>query len=361
MSKVIHGAAPFDLDAIKAYAAADPEDMLRRILDLPAQVTAAWQGVAAVDLPPDFRQPANVLLLGMGGSAIGGDLAGDIVADTCPVPFQVNRDYDLPAWVDRRTLVIASSYSGNTEETLSGLDQAIGRGAAVVGVSGGGQVTERLRRLGRPVVPIRYVSQPRAALGHSLIPVLGILHQAGLIPDPAASVQAARHALERVVAANRPEVPAGENQAKMLAQGLSGRVAVIYGGGVLANVARRWKTQINENSKGWAFFEECPELCHNAVLGYQFPAFGDRVHVVMLDSAQIGERTRVRYEVTQRILAEHGIGFTPVIGQSADRLAAVLEMILVGDFASYYLALLNGVDPTPVAMIDYLKAELAKR
>src|SRR5205085_2856995 len=163
-------------------------------------------GVAGLELPEDARNPANVLLLGMGGSAIGGDLARDIVADTCPVPFQVNRDYDLPAWVDRRTLVIASSYSGNTEETLSGLEQAI----------------------------------------------------------------------DRVVAENRPEVPAAQNPAKKLAQGLFGRVAVIYGGGLLANVARRWKTQINENSKGWAFYEECPELCHNAVLGYQFPHFGDR-------------------------------------------------------------------------------------
>ncbi|HEX2172112.1 MAG TPA: bifunctional phosphoglucose/phosphomannose isomerase [Dehalococcoidia bacterium] len=351
----------FDLDAPEAYVAADPSDMLRRIRELPQQVTDAWQGVAALDLPADCRRPAGVLLLGMGGSAIGGDLARDLVAGECPVPFQVNRDYDLPAWVDRRTLVIASSYSGNTEETLSGLEQALARGAAVVGVSSGGRVTDRLRAAGRPVIPIQYESQPRAALGHSLIPVLGILRAAGLIADPARSVEAARRALDRVLAENGPEVATVNNRAKGIARTLHGRVAVVYGGSLLSSVARRWKTQINENSKAWAFWEENPELCHNAVLGYQFPPLADRVHVLLLDSPLISQRTRIRAEVTQRILDRQSIPHDRVAGQETDRLAALLELILLGDLTSYYLALLNGVDPTPVEMIDYLKAELAGR
>ena len=351
-----------DLDALELYQRADPSGMLRHILGFPQQLADAWETVADLRLPDEYRAPRAVLLLGMGGSAIGGDLAKDLIADTCSTRVHVHRDYHLPAWVDRHTLVIASSYSGNTEETLGGAAAALDRGAPVVGITSGGRLADRLRAAGRPVVMIRYRSQPRAALGHSLVPVLGILRAAGLIADPSASIAAARDSLARLVERNRPEVPARSNRAKQSAQSLFDRIAVIYGAGLLANVARRWKCQINENSKAWAFFEEFPELNHNAVLGYRFPAAAERLHVVLLDSTLVPERIRRCSQVTQQLLDRAGVPFTIVAagGEEPEPLTQMLSTVLLGDFVSYYLALLYQVDPTPVDAIDFLKAELAR-
>ena len=351
-----------NLDALEVYGRADPDGMLSHILGFPQQLTDAWETVADLRLPEDCRNPRAVLLLGMGGSAIGGDLAKDLISTECSMCLLVHRDYHLPAWVDRDTLVIASSYSGNTEETLSGAAAALDRGAPVVGISSGGRLTELLRTAGRPVVTVKYRSQPRAALGHSLIPVLGILRSAGLTADPSASIAAAREKLTQIVERNRPEVPTASNQAKQYAHSLFDRITVVYGAGLLANVARRWKCQINENSKAWAFFEQFPELNHNAVLGYRFPTATDRLHVLLLDSPLIGERIRRCYQVTQRILDRAGIPYTVVAAgaEEPDPLTQMLSTVLLGDFVSYYLALLYGVDPTPIDPIYFLKAELAR-
>ena len=351
-----------NLDALEAYGRADPDGMLSHILGFPQQLTDAWETVADLRLPEDCRNPRAVLLLGMGGSAIGGDLAKDLISTECSMCLLVHGDYHLPAWVDRDTLVIASSYSGNTEETLGGAAAAIDRGAPVVGITSGGRLAELLHAAGRPVVTIRYRSQPRAALGHSLVPVLGILRAAGLIADPSTSIAAAQDNLGRLVERNRPEVPIRSNWAKQYAQSLFDRISVIYGAGLLANVARRWKCQINENSKAWAFFEEFPELNHNAVFGYRFPAAAERLHVVLLDSPLVPERIRRCSQVTQQLLDRAGIPFTVVAagGEEPEPLTQMLSAVLLGDFVSYYLALLYQVDPTPVDAIDFLKAELAR-
>lgn len=349
-----------DLDTRDIYQRLDPDRMIDHILNLPRQVEDAWQALAGLELPDDCRNPDSVVLLGMGGSAIGGDLVADYVAHECPAPFIVNRGYDLPAWVGPRTLVIASSYSGNTEETLSGAAQALARGAPVVGVSSGGELTARLRAAGRPVVPIHYRSQPRAALGHSLIPVLGILHAAGLIDDPAPAIGAAAAALAAEAARNEPNVPTAANPAKSLALDLVGRIPVVYGAEFLSAVARRWKTQINENAKSWGIYEEFPELNHNAVLGYQFPGDLKCLYVVQLDSPLLSKRVRARYAVTRELLTREGVSFTTLTTEGDGRLAQMLGAIVLGDFVSYYLAMLYEVDPTPVTAIDFLKAQLAR-
>jgi glucose/mannose-6-phosphate isomerase len=173
---------------------------------------------------------------------------------------------------------------------------------------------------------------------------------------------AARDKLALVVERNRPEIPAASNRAKQYAQSLLDRIAVIYGAGLLANVARRWKCQINENSKAWAFFEEFPELNHNAVLGYRFPPAAERLHVVLLDSPLVPERVRRCFQVIQQLLDQAGVPLTVVAagGEEPDPLTQMLSAALMGDFVSYYLALLYQVDPTPVDAIDFLKAELAR-
>lgn len=347
-----------DLDAIN-LATADPQDMLGRIRELPAQCRQAWEQVQAFRLPPEYRQANAVVILGMGGSAIGGDLVRTLFQDTCPIPIVTVREYDLPGWVTAQTLVIGSSYSGNTEETLSAFDQAMARGCHLLAMTTGGRLAEKAGAAGVPLFRFTYKAMPRAALGYSLIPLIGILQGLGFIGDQAAAVQEAI----RVMSAWQEEidlpVPTARNAAKGLALRLHGKIPVVYGSGILAEVARRWKGQFNENAKNWAVFEVLPELNHNAVLGYECPGdLAGRLVVLMLTCAADHPRVAIRGQVTAELLTKAGVAVEWVRARGQSPLAQVLSLVHFGDYVSYYLALLNGVDPSHVKAIDYLKAVL---
>jgi glucose/mannose-6-phosphate isomerase len=296
----------------------------------------------------------------MGGSAIGGDLLRGLAGNACKHLVLVQRDYDLPAWVNERTLVIASSYSGNTEETLSAFGQALKINCMRLAISTGGKLTELAKQNGVPVFTIDHVSPPRAALGYSLLPLLAILANLGLISAQKDAVEGALRSLEELGKGWQEDCPIGSNAAKQLAAQLHGKVAVIYGAGLLTDVARRWKGQINENSKAWAFFETFPELNHNAVLGYSFPAELAQVFcVLMLRCGSLHPRTLARYTITGELLERAGIQFRYIDSPGSGPLEQVLGTVLLGDWASYYMAMLYGVDPSPVPQIDFLKQRLA--
>lgn len=337
----------------------DPGRMLDAIRDLPRQCRAAWEEAQAFSLPPRYRGARRLAVLGMGGSAI----AGDYLRALGPaVPMASVRSYDIPPWVDGECLVIASSYSGNTEETLSAFQQALSAGALVVAVTSGGRLAELARSAGVPLFRFHYSAQPRAALGYSLMPLLAIAHQAGLLPDPAPAVAEAIALLERERERLDAVVPSEANPAKRLAERLHGRLPVVYGGGHLVAVAQRWKTQLNENAKVWAFYEELPEANHNAILGYGLPPQVARLAcVVFLRSPALHPRVLLRYQFTAQALAEASVGQETVEVPGESALAQLLAATLMGDYVSYYLALLNQVDPTPVPTIDALKAWLASR
>jgi len=350
-----------DLDRPETYAPADPAGMLAHLEALPRQLEEAWALSQALAAPERYRTAQSIVVAGMGGSAIGADLVAGLCADSLRVPLVVWRDYDLPAWVGPRTLVIASSYSGGTEETLSAVERALAVGAPVVGISTGGSLVARLAEADQPVLHFDYPAQPRAALGYALVLLLGLLARLGYLPDQAAAVRPAVAAADEAAARLGPAAPAATNGAKQLASVLHGRVAVVYGGGFLAAVARRWKGQLNENAKHWAFFEQLPELDHNAVMGYQFPAeAASEVVVVLLESALLPSRLRLRYTVTAELLARQDIPYHTVEAWGDDPLAQLVAAVSYGDWTSYYLALLNGVDPTGIAAIDYLKARLGE-
>ncbi len=350
-----------DLDSPDTWSAADPDDMLGRIAELPEQCENAWAAIMATDIPLpsiDFR---NVLVLGMGGSAIGGDLARTLVWKESQIPVVVNRDYEVPAFVNEHTLAIVSSYSGNTEETLSALEEAREKRAAFVAVSTGGKLARRAQELSIPWVPIKYNAQPRAALGHSFIVLLGILQKAGLIPDKSLDVAEAVGVMNNLQAEIRAEVPTAENPAKQLAIELQGKLPIVYGAGYLSEVARRWKGQLNENSKNWSFFEVLPELNHNAVLGFRFPAeLAQQLVVIMLRCHLDHPRNQKRFEVTRDVLEQHGVKCRVIESRGKSPLAVMLSSIHFGDYVSYYLALLNGADPSTVNVISYLKQRLAE-
>ncbi len=350
-----------DLDDLTIYQRLDTAGMLEQIKGLPAQCQDAWKKALHFRLPPEYRSADKVVLLGMGGSAIGGDLLRNLAHHLKRPLIFVVRDYDLPPFVDENTLVIASSYSGNTEETLSALSQALGTKCHKLALTTGGRLAEMAERSGVPVFTIEHNSPPRAALGYSLMPLIAFLQQLGFFKDMSAEVAEMLGVLEDLLTKWNETVPTAVNPAKQLARNLHGKIAVVYGAGIMSEVARRWKTQINENSKAWAFFEALPELNHNAVVGYEMPKeLAAKLFVVLLRSSHIHHRTLLRYEVTSELLKQSGIPHQIVDAPGKGQLAQMMGMVYLGDWVSYYLALLYAVDPTPVKVIDYLKKRLSE-
>jgi glucose/mannose-6-phosphate isomerase len=297
----------------------------------------------------------------MGGSAIGGEMAAFAVADRAPLPIISNRAYDLPAFAAGvRTLVIGSSHSGNTEETLTAFGLAHERGCKLLAITTGGKLKALAEEAGIPAWTYSYDSQPRAAMGFGLAMVLGLLNRLGFAPGLEAQVNEAVNLMRAGVEKLGAEIPASDNSAKALTGRLNGHMPVTFGAGIMEPVARRWMTQFNENSKTWAQALALPELNHNAVVGIDNPAgLAKQFAVVMLRSAHDSERVATRYEVTEEILKDRaGIAVETVWGSGESRLAQMLSMVQLGDYVSFYTAMAYGADPTPIEAINLLKSKL---
>ncbi len=353
--------AKINLDDPRAYIKYDLEDMLARIKELPTQCKQAWKAIMDFDLPPHFANIDRVVILGMGGSAIGGDLVRSLVQSESKIPVIIHRDYGLPAFADVRTLLIASSYSGNTEETLSAFEAALGTGYKKLAITTGGKLERIAKENNIPVFKYDYKSEPRAALGYSFITTLGVMQKLGFVQDKTEEVAETVQLLERLSEKLDEKSPLKRNPAKQLARRLYGCLPVIYGAGITAEVAHRWKTQINENGKAWAFYEVFPELNHNATVGYPLPKeIASKIRVVLLRSPGFNERIKLRYDVTAELLKKAGVAYETVDSEGISPLAQMMSLVMMGDFTSYYLAILYKVDPTPVKAIDYLKERLGK-
>ncbi|HSW57772.1 MAG TPA: bifunctional phosphoglucose/phosphomannose isomerase [Dehalococcoidales bacterium] len=349
------------LDNPEIYQKYDPSGMLIHIHNFPRLCRDAWQMGLGIQLPEEYKAVKKVLILGMGGSAIGGDLMASLAVNESAVTVQVCREYFLPRHVDQNTLVIASSYSGMTEETLSAFEQSFETSALKLAVTTGGKLQSLCQSRDVPVFTINYKSSPRAALPYSFFTLMGIMQNLGFLPERKADFEETFSLLDQMNLQIAENTPQNENPAKMLAQKLMGRLPVIYGSGITSEVARRWKGQINENSKMVCFFEVYPELNHNAVMGYRFPeVILAKCFIVMLDSTLLHERVQLRYEITGQILDKAGIQYQVVKGRGNSALSQMMSLVLFGDYVSYYLAMLNQTDPTEIKAIDFLKNSLAK-
>jgi glucose/mannose-6-phosphate isomerase len=348
------------LDDPQVYRKFDPSGMLTHIRNFPQLCRQAWQLALAFQLPDEYRRVKKVIVLGMGGSAIGGDLVASLAANESAASVQVCREYSLPRHVDGETLVIASSYSGMTEETLSAFEQSLKTPALKLAITTGGKLKTLCEARKVPVFTFDYKAAPRAALPFSFFILLGIFQNLGLLPERNAAVAETFAALEDLNPKIWDSCPLDINPAKSLAQRLYGRLPVIYGAGITAEVAHRWKTQINENSKMMSFYELFSELNHNAVVGYVFPEdLMPKTMIIMLDSDLLHERIRLRYEITQTLLDRAGIQYLVLKGQGKSALSQMISLTLFGDYVSYYLAVLNQTDPTEIKSIDFLKNSLA--
>ncbi|HXF51123.1 MAG TPA: bifunctional phosphoglucose/phosphomannose isomerase [Dehalococcoidia bacterium] len=339
----------------------DPTGLLGRIEALPEQCRDAWEQGRTIELSRAFGRVDSVVVCGMGGSAIGGDIVRALANRLCHVPVVVLRGYDLPGWVGSRTLAVFCSASGNTEETLAAFDRALDTDAPKIVITQGGRLLEEARANGIAAIQYRYDGEPRSGLGYGLMLLLAALQRTGLVEDIDDDVTEAVATL----VGQREELgfaaPEERNPAKRMARRLHGRLPVIVGADVLAEAAHRWATQIHENGKQWAFWQELPELNHNLVEGFDRPAdVVERLVVVFLAHPQLHPRVRLRYDITRELLDAAGVASETVTARGSSPLAQALSAIQFGDYVSFYLAMLNGVNPSPVPRIDVLKRRLSE-
>ncbi len=342
------------------YSQLDPQDMRGEIARLPDQLAEAQALSRALPLPA-WTGLTRVVIAGMGGSAIGADLLAAHALPDCRVPVFVHRDYGLPGWAaGPETLVIASSHSGNTEETLSAFEAALAAGCRVLAVCTGGRLAAAAEQAGIPVWRFVHAGQPRAAVGFSFGLLLGAFERLGLLPNQGAEIEGALEALRGQGASLAPEVPAVANPAKRYAGQLMGRSFTVFGAEFLGPVARRWKGQVNELAKSWAQFEILPEADHNALAGTVHPeSLTMSSFAMFLTSPLQHPRNRLRMELTRRAYMLEGVSTDFYEAHGAGRLAQQWTALQFADYVSYYLALACGVDPTPVAALEAFKEEMA--
>ncbi len=348
-----------NLDDYNAFTEIDTQNMLGEIDALPDQLQFAWELGQGQPLPAwqDIRQ---VLVAGMGGSAIGADLLVAYAAPHCPVPVIVHRNYSLPAWArGAETLVIASSHSGNTEEALSAFEEAKANNCRILAISTGGQLAARAREAGVPLWTFEHHGQPRAAVGYSFSLLLAALARLGLVPDPAGDVLSAASAMRSQQENTRADVPVVSNPAKRLAGQLVGRYVVVFGADILEPVARRWKGQISEVAKAWGQFEFLPEADHNTLAGVVNPqGMLSSIAALYLRAPSYHPRNLLRSNLTKKIFMLEGLNADFVDAQGDTLLAHQWTALNLGDYTAYYLAMLYGVDPSPVEAIEGLKKEM---
>jgi len=351
------------LDSAEERRRRDPGGMLQAIAGLAGQCRDAWAAAQALELPAAYRDIDRIIIAGMGGSAIAGDYWRVLLQRESHIPVTNVRQYDLPPFVEERTLVIASSFSGDTEETVSAFEQALATRARKLVVTAGGRLLTMARANGVPAFAYSFRGEPRAALGWSLMPLIAAGEKLGLTQGAGRDVEEAIAVLEAAREQLGEDSPAARNPAKQAAGRLREKLPVIYAGGPLVEVAHRWKTQLNESAKVWAFYEELPEIHHNAIIGYELPRSVARdTAVVFLDSPDlVHRRVQLRYQFTQKLLGEAGVEHFVVDSRGKSALAQMLYLTQFGDYVSAYLALLYGVDPTPTTVIDELKAWLAEQ
>ncbi|HZJ49799.1 MAG TPA: bifunctional phosphoglucose/phosphomannose isomerase [Actinomycetota bacterium] len=357
--------SPVDLDDLNAIQQLDSEDVLGAVERFADQCREGWEiGLGAEGLP-EASSVESVIVLGMGGSGVSGDVLQAVVEPRLAVPLRTIKSYGpLPEWVGRNSLVFAVSYSGSTEETVAGLDEARARGCRIVAVSSGGPLAERAAPEGFAHVRIPQGHQPRASLGYLSMPLLAVLVKVGLVPDMQEEVDDAVAVLCDIASRCHRKHGAPDNPAKALAEKLRGKVPVVYGGYGLGSVAAyRFKCDLNEYAKTPAFAGVLPELDHNEIVGWKGLSeltSENFINVLLIDPKE-HPRVALRFEITRGLISEALPSFCEVTAEGEGPLARLLSLILVTQLASIYLALSYGEDPGPVEVITALKNELASR
>ncbi len=349
------------LDNPERVKAVDRSNMLGDLLKTPDHCRDAIKRAKQVSVPEGVN-PKNIVVAGMGGSAISGEILHDWLRDTLPIPIEICRDYTLPAYVNKDTLVFVNSYSGNTEETLTAFLSATQRKCTVVAVTSGGQLESFCEKLNVPHVIIPKGLQPRVAIPYMFFPLPVLLEKMEIVSDIEPELEDAIVALKMATKANAPDMPTKSNNAKQLATELKDTIPVVYGFSQYISIAHRLKAQFNENSKVPSKAEAFPELNHNETVGYDAPELlTEKISIVLIRDQQEPPEIRNRIETTTNLVFSRANKVLEIWAEGKGKLEKMLSVMSIGDFASVYLAILQNKDPTPVDIIVKVKGELAKK
>ena len=352
------------LDDLESVKKLDKGGMYDRIYDFPSQFEDALGRTRDVRISDwDKNDAGNIIVAGLGGSAIGGDLVRSYLADRLNIPFLICRNYTLPSFVDSSSLVFVSSYSGNTEETLSAFEDASGKGARLICMTSDGEVGKIASQREIPCVSLPKSFQPRAALGYSFVPVLVMLERLGFVDGEQEHINQAGEFLFSNRGKYGLNIDADRNEAKKLALRLHRKLPIIYAScDRFDAVSTRWKGQLCENAKMLAFNNVFPEFNHNELVGWKVLSdYRDDLIVVVLRDREDHPRIQRRMEIVKGIIEDQKVEVIEAESSGENLLSRIFSLIQLGDFVSFYLAVLNKEDPSPVKVIDYLKEELAKR
>lgn len=346
---------------IKKY---DESGMLELIESFPDQCQDAKRIGYEFELAEGFKTKyRNIVCAGLGGSAIGADLVRSYIASEARIPLFISRNYTLPNFVDEETLVIATSYSGNTEEVLSSYRDARNRGSETVVMTSGGKLSKIAKDDGAGIINIPAGLPPRAALGYSFFPLLVLLSRIEVLKDQAFFIDDAIRNLRKLKNTRLDyKIRNRNNEAKKIANGIYGKFPVIYAGlDHMDAVVTRWRGQLAENSKTLSSSNLFPEMNHNEIAGWKNPKSTLKNNVViMIRDAQDHPRVSKRMDITKNIFKKDKIGVIEVNSMGKELLARMFSLVYIGDYVSFYLAILNKINPSPVDRITYIKRELAK-
>jgi glucose/mannose-6-phosphate isomerase len=325
--------------------------MLSSILAFPDQLAEGWATARSTSwLPPAIDSLTEVVVLGLGGSAFGGEVIRNLLYATSPLPYLIYRGYDVPAHIGSKSLVLVSSYSGNTEETITAAQLAFDKGAQLGVICSGGLLRDWALEQGLPVFRLPTGYSPRAACAFSITHQLEIVHRMGLMPDYSYSLQLAIDRLSRF---------SGQSLLRELAQHLSGKWVALYAEDRIESAAIRLRQQINENAKQLCHHHVIPEMNHNELVGWPLPDQLERLFLALRHPNE-HPRNRLRFDFMANEARVLGHTWLELHSEAKDPLGVLLDLIHSGDWLSIFLAEINGVDPSPVAVIDRLKSSLAQ-
>jgi glucose/mannose-6-phosphate isomerase len=349
-----------NLDDTSKFEQIDLQDMRAHIDGLPDQFEFAWELGSQLPLPK-WDGIQKVLIAGMGGSASGADLVATYIAPHCQVPVVVHRNYSLPAWATgEETLVVASSHSGNTEETLTSLETALENKCRVLVLTTGGKLALNYQDSESVLWQFEHQGQPRTAVGFSAGLLLAAFSRLALIVNPENDVRDTIQAMRTQQESLLVEVPVVSNLAKRMSGQIYGRWVAVFGADVLEPVARRWKTQISELAKAWAQFESLPEADHNSLAGLVHPEHAlSQTMALFLRAPSYHSRNLLRSKLTKTAFMLEGLNTDFIDAQGSNPLAHQWTALHLGDYTAYYLAMAYEIDPTPIHALDMLKEQLA--
>ncbi len=354
------------LDSREQIAEIDKHNVLGSIEQMNSQVQQVWEVAKSLHFDDSYRQVTNVVVAGMGGSVLGTHVIQTVFKDELKVPVIIVPDYTLPEFVNENTLVIASSYSGSTEETLAATQDAINKGAKVTGITSGGKLAELLKEHNFPVLVFEPTynpsNQPRMGLGYSIFGQIALFAQAGLLNVTDAEVSAVLEAIAKAHLLSGVDIADEVNPSKLLAFEFSTRIPVITAAGHLEGVAHVLANQLNENAKTYSEYRVIPELNHHLMEGLKFPVnLDDAIIFFIIESELYLQSNRLRATLTSDVLEQNKIEHRSLTLTTKTKLEQAFELLVFGAYTSFYLAMIHNLDPAPIPWVDWFKDQLKKR